>query len=107
MVIRDGKDRKDRVIMLPSAVKEVLAAHIERVSAQHQADLRHGAGWVEVPGATRAANGMAVDLTQPPSFYVDRVTGQRHCHHLHESVLQRAVCDAVRAAGIGVQSRWR
>jgi len=33
-------------------------------------------------------------------FYVDRVTGQRRRHHLHESVVQRAVKDAVRLAGI-------
>jgi len=31
---------------------------------------------------------------------VDRVSGQRRRHHLHESVLQKAVKDAVRAAGI-------
>ena len=31
---------------------------------------------------------------------MDRLTGQRRRHHLHESVLQRAVKDAVRAAGI-------
>ncbi len=30
----------------------------------------------------------------------DRVTGQRRRHHLHESVLQRAVKGAVRHAGI-------
>jgi site-specific recombinase XerC len=33
-------------------------------------------------------------------FYVDRGTGQRRRHHLHESVLQRAIKDAVRSAGI-------
>ena len=33
-------------------------------------------------------------------FYVDRETGERRRHHLHESVLQRAVKDAARAAGI-------
>jgi len=33
-------------------------------------------------------------------FYLDRLTGQRRRHHLHESVLQRAVKDAVRAAGL-------
>lgn len=32
--------------------------------------------------------------------YVDRETGQRRRHHLHESVLQRAVKDAVRRAEI-------
>ncbi len=33
-------------------------------------------------------------------IYLDRVTGQRRRHHLHESVLQRAVKDAVRQAGM-------
>lgn len=33
-------------------------------------------------------------------IYVDRETGQRRRHHLHESVLQRAVKDAVRRAEI-------
>jgi site-specific recombinase XerD len=32
-------------------------------------------------------------------FYVDRVAGQWRRHHPHESVLQRAVKDAVRSAG--------
>ena len=33
-------------------------------------------------------------------FYVDAPTGERRRHHLHESVVQRAVKDAVRAAGL-------
>ena len=33
-------------------------------------------------------------------MYVERLTGQRRRHHLHESVLQRAVKEAARAAGI-------
>jgi hypothetical protein len=37
--------------------------------------------------------------------YIDRETGERRRHHLHESVLQRAVKDAARAAGIRVQPR--
>src|SRR2546425_5385630 len=51
ILIRDGKGHKDRVTMLPASVKSVLIAHIERVREQHQADLRQGAGWVELPGA--------------------------------------------------------
>jgi site-specific recombinase XerD len=41
-------------------------------------------------------------LTTVPAtrFYFDRETGERRRHHLHESVLQRAVKDAARAAGI-------
>jgi len=33
-------------------------------------------------------------------IYRDRLTGQLRRHHLHESVLQRAVKDAVRHAGL-------
>ena len=33
-------------------------------------------------------------------IYVDRVTGQRRRHHLHQTVSQRAVKDAVRRARI-------
>jgi site-specific recombinase XerD len=33
-------------------------------------------------------------------FYLDKATGEWRRHHLHETVLQRAVKDAVRAAGI-------
>jgi hypothetical protein len=51
VVIRDGKGRKDRVTMLPAAVKPPLMIHIDHVRAQHQADLRHGAGLAELPGA--------------------------------------------------------
>jgi integrase len=51
ITIRDGKGHKDRPTMLPAAVKAELVAHIERGREQHQADLRHGAGWVELPGA--------------------------------------------------------
>ena len=51
IVIRDGKGRKDRVTMLPVAVKDTLIAHLVRAREQHQADLRAGAGWVELPNA--------------------------------------------------------
>jgi site-specific recombinase XerD len=33
--------------------------------------------------------------------YTDRVTGERRCHHLHESAVQREVSAAARRAGIG------
>jgi integron integrase len=106
IVIRDGKGRKDRVTMLPAAARTLLARHIGQVRAQHEADLRRGAGWVELPGALlrkypHAGREWAWQWVFPATrFYVNRLTGQRRRHHLHESVLQRAVKDAVRAAGI-------
>ena len=106
ITIRDGKGHKDRPTMLPASVKGDLVAHLERVHEQHRADLRHGAGWVELPGALlrkypNAGRDWGWQWVFPATrFYVDRVAGQRRRHHLHESVLQRAVRDAVRSAGI-------
>ena len=37
-VVRDGKGGKDRVTMLPGAMKGPLVAHLTRVKAQHEAD---------------------------------------------------------------------
>ena len=92
--------------MLPAAVKTDLAAHIQRAREQHQADLRQGAGWVELPWALarkypNAGREWGWQWVFPATrIYVDRLTGQRRRHHLHESVLQRAVKEAVRSAGI-------
>ncbi len=73
---------------------------------QHHADLRQGAGWVELPWALarkypNAGREWGWQWVFPATrIYVERLTGQRRRHHLHESVLQRAVKDAVRSAGI-------
>ena len=106
IVVRSGKGDKDRATMLPAAVKADLAQHLGSVQKQHQRDLARGAGWVELPTALNrkypnAGREWAWQWVFPATrFYVDRVTGQRRRHHLHESVLQRAVKDAVRQAGI-------
>jgi integrase len=55
VVIRDGKGNKDRLTMLPAAVKTELATHIERAREQHRADLRQGAGWSSCHGRWRAS----------------------------------------------------
>lgn len=106
LVVRSGKGDKDRVTMLPAAVKPDLARHLEGVRRQHQLDLQHGAGWVELPDALarkypNAGREWAWQWVFPATrMYRDRVTGQVRRHHLHESVLQRAVKAAVRQAGI-------
>ncbi len=51
ILVRAGKGDKDRVTMLPEAVKPDLARHLERVRGQHRRDLQQGAGWVELPMA--------------------------------------------------------
>jgi integrase len=92
--------------MRPRTVKADLAHHLERVRSQHARDLQHGAGWVELPWALArkypsAGREWAWPWGCPAArISVGRVTGQRRRHHLHETVLQRAVTDAVHWAGI-------
>ncbi len=106
ILVRDGKGRKDRVTLLPKRVRNVLSAHLDRVRATHRKDLEAGAGSVELPGALAAKYPRTAwewpwqwvfPATRP---YRDPETGSRRRHHLHESVLQRAVKDAVRRAGV-------
>ena len=92
--------------MLPATIKADLATHIERAREQHQADLRQGAGWVELPWTLarkypNAGREWPWQWVFPATrIYVHQSTGQHRRHHLHESVLQRAVRDAVRLAAI-------
>ena len=106
ITIRDGKGGKDRMTMIPSVMKDELAKHMARVRALHQRDLGRGAGWVELPWALarkypNAGREWVWQWMFPATrFYVDPATGQRRRHHLHESVIQRAVREAVLKAAI-------
>jgi integron integrase len=106
LVVRGGKGDKDRVTMLPAGVKADLAKHLEAARRQHERDLRDGAGWVELPTALErkypnAGREWVWQWVFPATrIYVDGVTGRRRRHHLHESVVQRAVRQAALKAGI-------
>jgi len=106
IVVRRGKGDKDRVTMLPAMVAAELTAHVAHVRAQHQRDLADGAGWVELPDAlARKLPSAGHDWPWQWVFpatraYVDRETGQRRRHHLHETVVQQAVRRAVLTSGI-------
>jgi site-specific recombinase XerD len=106
IVVRGGKGDRDRMTMLPGAVKTDLARQLAFVRTQHETDVQRGAGCVELPWALArkypsAGREWAWQWVFPATrIYVDRVTGQRRRHHLHETVLQRAVKDGVRRAGI-------
>jgi integron integrase len=106
IVVRSGKGDKDRVTMLPAIVKADLGPHLAAVRGQHRDDLAVGAGWVELPTALgrkypNAGREWVWQWVFPATrTYRDRTTGQLRRHHLHESVLQRALKTAVRQAGI-------
>jgi integron integrase len=106
IIVRAGKGNQDRVTMLPAAVKTDLARHLESVRRQHQLDFERGAGWVELPHALarkypNAGRDWSWQWVFPATrIYLDRLTGERRRHHLHESVLQRAIKNALRQSGI-------
>lgn len=100
LLVRAGKGNKDRHTSLPSTLKESLQKHLIKVRVQHQEDLAHGLGSVELPNALgrkypNAPKEWGWQWVFPAtSHYTDSVTGERRRHHLHESVLQRAFKDA-------------
>lgn len=51
ITVRAGKGDKDRMTTLPMVIGAELARRIEAVKRPHDADLSHGAGWVELPWA--------------------------------------------------------
>jgi len=106
IVVRSGKGDRDRVTLLPAVVRPALERQLARVRAQHERDLRAGAGWVELPHALarkypNAGREWAWQWVFPATrTYTERTTSQRRRHHLHETVVQRAVYRAVREAGL-------
>jgi integron integrase len=106
LVVRQGKGCKDRVTMLPRSLERDLRTQIESARAIHQDDLRAGFGAVALPDALArkypsAAREWGWQWVFPASRrYTDAKTGTEHRHHLHETVVQRAVKRAVSATGI-------
>ncbi len=104
--VRDGKGRRDRVTMIPARLVEALTVHLEGARRLHDEDVRGSAGWVTLPDALgRKYPGAGRDWAWQWVFpatrtYVCRETGQRRRHHLHETVVQRAVKAAVVKAGL-------
>jgi len=106
VVVRQGKGEADRLTLLPMAAREALLAHLQKVRLLHERDLRIGGGWVELPGALErkypnAGREWAWQWVFPAARpFFDPATRQLRRHHLHESVLQRSVHEAVRRAGL-------
>ena len=92
--------------MLPSSLVEPLQEHLHRMKRLHQQDLEQGYGAVWLPFALdrkypNANRQWIWQLVFPSSRRsLDPRTGNRCRYHLHESGLQKALKQAVRAAGI-------
>ena len=106
IVVRAGKGDKDRMTMLPVGVAERLRAHLEVVRALHVRDLKRGGGRVDMPNALarkypRASTEWRWQWAFPAArTYLDPVTRELRRHHMHVTVVQRAVVEAVARTGI-------
>jgi integron integrase len=104
--LRRAKGQRDRVAPLPDALSLPLREHLSEVRALHARDLAAGFGHVALPDA------LARKLPDAPRAwpwqwvfpatrrYFDPLTGTQRRHHLHETVIQRAVKRAVTRAGL-------
>jgi integrase len=106
IVVRRGKGQKDRVTMLPVAIEKRLGIHLQDVKRQHDRDLADGFGRAVLPFALdrkypKAATEWGWQFVFPAARICrDPRFGPPSRYHLHESVVQRAVAEAARRAGI-------
>ncbi len=106
ITVRNGKGTKDRVTMLPSALKPMLAEHLRRVRAIHHRDVEEGWGRVALPGALHRKYPNAPSewrwqwVFPQQRRWRDPRTGVEGRHHIDATILQRAVREAVRGSGI-------
>ena len=106
VLVRNGKGARDRVTMLPRSLRPALGVQLERAHELHCRDIEAGFGRVQMPGA------LALKYPAAPRewrwqwvFPQQRrwhnpESGEEGRHHVHETIVQRAVTGAVREAGI-------
>jgi integrase len=102
--VREGKGSKDRRTLLPEGLKGALRDQIADVRRIHERDLKRGVGEVALPYALarKYPNGgreLAWQYVFPATrIWTDPASGACGQHHLDESVMQRSVKAALRAA---------
>lgn len=106
IIIRHGKGDKDRHVMLPQSLVPELKKHIENVKQIHERDIADGFGSVELPEAFGKKSPSASKefkwqwLFPQKNRWKNEETGEEGRWHLDESLLQRAVKQAMLEAGI-------
>ena len=106
ITVRQGKGGKDRRTMLPAIIVDALQGQLAEARRVHERDLAAGFGAVWLPNALarkypNAAREWAWQYVFPASSRsIDPRSSVERRHHLDETVLQRAVKQAVRRARI-------
>ncbi len=106
VTVREPKNNRDRVTVLPSSAVDPLRTHLKRVAIQHEEDLRLGFGSVELPYALakkykNAQYEWGWQYVFPSGDYsTDPRSGVVRRHHLFETSVQKQIRRAAREAGI-------
>jgi integron integrase len=106
ITVRDGKGAKDRISMLPESLKEPLRQHLVKTKSVHESDIKDGWGYVLMPYALdrkypNAPRDWRWQWVFPQEKrWKNTKTGEQGRHHVHETLLQKAVKEAVIKAGI-------
>ncbi len=106
IVVREGKGDKDRVVMLPVALRDPLKSHLARVRVLWESDRAGDLPGVWMPDALdrkypEAGREWSWMWVFPAKrLGVDPRTGIQRRHHAHETAVQRAVKGAARLARI-------
>jgi integron integrase len=107
LIVRAGKGDKDRVTVLPARLVQPLTDLLEERRRWHQLDLVQGRASVDLPNALarkypRAGAEWAWQYVfATPGYHVNPETGELRRYHVFEWTIQRAMKEAVQAAGIG------
>ena len=106
IVVREGKGDKDRVVMLPTSLREGLKTQLARVRVMWESDRAAGQPGVWMPDALdrkypKAGEEWAWMWVFPARrLSVDPRSGIERRHHAHETAVQRAVKSAALLARI-------
>jgi integron integrase len=106
ILVRSGKGAKDRITMLPESLKTPLQDHLKKVKAIHQLDVASGWGRVQLPTALdRKYPNAPTDWRWQWVFpqenrWTNPETKEQGRHHIDESLVQRAVKEAVSMVGL-------
>ncbi len=106
IIVRYGKGSKDRHVMLPQTLIPELKEHIRKVKLIHEKDLKEGWGSVPLPGklAMKFPDGGREFKWQwlfpQKKRWKNEETGEEGRWHIDETLLQRAVKQAVLECGI-------
>jgi integron integrase len=106
LLVRAGKGNKDRMVMLPEALRVPMRQHFERLKVLWDQDKAAGVSGVWLPGALAEKSPNAGKefgwqwVFPAKGLSVDPRSGLTRRHHVHDNTLHKAVKVAAERAGI-------